>query len=74
MDIDISNGEVQGMHLGGQSFTIAEEMVAKLSAVVQSQAGMFEFNLQPVASIARERPLMVNSLVMSLVCHVDEQL
>jgi hypothetical protein len=74
MDIDFSNGEVQAMHLGAQTFTVAEEMVAKLSAVVQSQAGMFEFNLQPVASIQRERPLMVNSLVMSLVCHVDEQL
>jgi len=35
---------------------------------------MFEFRLQPVESVARERPLAVNNLVMTLVCHVDEQL
>jgi hypothetical protein len=74
MDIDFSNGEVQAMHLGGQTFTVAEEMVAKLSAVVQSQAGMFDFNLHPVASVSREKPVLVNHLVMSLVYHVDEEL
>jgi hypothetical protein len=74
MDVDFSNGEVQALHLGGQSLTVAEEMVAKLSAVVQAQAGMFEFRLCPVSSVARERPVLVNHLVMALVYHVDEQL
>lgn len=74
MDLDFSNSEVQAMHLGGQTLTLAEEMVAKLSAVVQSQSGMFEFRLQPVSSVPREQPIVVNQLVMSLVYHVDEQL
>jgi hypothetical protein len=74
MDIDFSNGEVQSVHLGGQIITDAGEMLPKLSAVVQSQSGMFEFRLHPVTSIDREKPIMVNQLVMSLVCHVDEQL
>ena len=74
MDVDFSNGEVQAMRLGGQTLTAAEDMVAKLSAVVQSQAGMFEFSLHPVASVSRAQPVMTNHLVMSLVYHVDEQL
>jgi hypothetical protein len=74
MDIDFSNGEVQAMHMGGKTFTVGEDMIAKLSSVVQSQAGMFEFRLHPVTSIAREKALLVNHLVMSLVYHVDEQL
>ena len=74
MEVDFCNSEVQAMHLGGRLLTAAEDMVAKLSAVVQSQAGMFEFRLLPVASVPRAKPLMINQLVMSLVYHVDEQL
>ncbi len=74
MDVDFSNGEVQALQLGKQQLTDAEEMIAKLSAVVQTQAGMFEFRIHPVASVPRNQPVMVNRLVMSLVYYVDEQL
>lgn len=74
MDVDFSDGEAQAMHLGARTFTRVEEMIDKLSAVVQAEGGMFEFRLHPVIPVARERPLMINQLVMSLVCHVDEQL
>jgi len=74
MDIDFSNGAAEAMHMANQIFTESKDMIAKLSAVVQMQAGMFEFRLQPVASVARDKPLMVNQLVMTLVCYVDEQL
>ena len=74
MDVDLSNGEVQAMYLGRDTFTESQDMINKLSAVVQAQGGMFEFRLHPVASVSRDHPLLVNQLVMSLVCHVDEQL
>ncbi len=73
MDVDFSNGEAQAMHMGNKRFTEPEDMIEKLSAVVQAQGGMFEFRLHPVTTVTRERPLMINQLVMSLVCHVDEQ-
>ncbi len=73
MDVDVSNGEVQAMHLGGEVFTERDEMIRKLSSVVQVQGGMFEFRMHPVASINREHPLRIDELVMTLVCHVDEQ-
>ena len=73
MDIDFSNGEAQALHLGNKTFIEGRDMIAKLSSVVQAQSGMFEFRLHPVASVARENALMVNQLVMSLVCYVDEQ-
>jgi hypothetical protein len=74
MEIDFSNGEAQMMYLGNQKLTESEEMIAKLSAIVKAQGGMFEFRLQPVASITRAQPLMVNQMVISLVCQVDEEI
>jgi hypothetical protein len=74
MDIDFSSGEVQALHLGGVTLTESGDLLAKLSAVVQAQGGMFEFRLHPVASVTRQQPLFINQLVMSLVCYVDEQL
>lgn len=74
MDIDFSGGEVHALHLGGQTLTESGDLLAKLSAVVQAQGGMFEFRLHPVASVTRHQPLFINQLVMSLVCYVDEQL
>ena len=74
MDIDFSEGKIQAMHMADNTFTESEDMVAKLSAVVEMQAGMFEFRLQPVVSVSRAQPLMVNQLVMTLVCYVDEKL
>src|SRR5882757_973760 len=68
MEIDFSNGEAQTMHLGDRSLTESEDMIGKMSAVVQAQSGMFEFRLQPVASVTRQHPLLMNQLVISLVC------
>jgi predicted Rossmann fold nucleotide-binding protein DprA/Smf involved in DNA uptake len=61
------------MHMGGKEFTESGDLIEKLSAVVQAQGGMFEFLLHPVTSVPRQRPLIVNHMVMSLVCHVDQQ-
>ncbi len=73
MDIDFSNGEVQALYLGNKTLTESDDLLAKLSAVVMAQGGMFEFRLSPVASVTRGQPLQINQLVMSLVCYVDEQ-
>jgi len=73
LDVDISEGEAQAMHMGAKTFTEVGEMIEKLSAVVQAAGGMFEFRLFPVIPVARSRPLMINQLVMSLVCYVDQQ-
>lgn len=74
MEIDFSNGEAQTLYLGNNALTESDDLVGKLGAVVQAKGGMFEFRLQPVASVPRDNPLMVNQLVLSLVCHVDEQI
>ena len=73
LDVDFFNGKAEAMHMGSRTFTDVRDMIDKLSAVVHAQGGMFEFRLQSVVPVARARPLMVNELVMSLVCHVDEQ-
>jgi hypothetical protein len=73
MDIDFSSGEVQALHLGNKVLTESGDLLAKLSAVVQAQGGMFEFQLHPVTSVSRAQPLLINQLVMALVCYVDEQ-
>ena len=74
MDIDFSEGEVHAMHIGKTTLTESQSMTAKLSAVVQAQAGMFEFKIHRIDSVSRAQPLMVNELVISLVCYVDEQI
>jgi len=74
MDVDFSHGEIQAMQLGNQTVTASADLIAKLSEVVQTGTGMFEFRLHPVTSVLREAPVLVNRLVMSLVYHVDEQL
>jgi len=73
MNIDFSCGEVHALHIGSTTLTESSDMLAKLSAVVQAQGGMFEFQLHPVTSVPRAQPLLINQLVMALVCYVDEQ-
>jgi len=73
LEIDFFNGEVHTLYLGKRSLTDVEEVVEKLSAVVQAQGGMFEFKMHAVVPVARPQPLTAMQLVMSLVCHVDEQ-
>jgi len=73
LDIDISAGEVQNMHVGANSFNDTVKMLDKLSAIVQAQTGMFEFRLAPVSFVARKQALSIHDLALKLVCHVDEQ-
>ncbi len=73
LDIDISEGEVQNMHMGASTFNEAGKMLDKLSAIVQSQSGMFEFRLTPVSLVPRAQALSIHDLAIKLVCHVDEQ-
>ena len=74
MDVDFSNGEAHALYLGKETFTECGDMVSRLSTVVQAQTGMFEFRTQVVTPVARPKALTVNELVMTLVCHVDEQM
>ncbi len=62
------------MYLGPHTIVDPDEMISKLSAVVQSKGGMFEFRIQPVATVQRVQPLQISQLVMSLVFYVDEQM
>ena len=73
LEIDFFNGEVHTLHLGDRALTDPVELIEKLSAVVQTKAGMFEFRMRSVIPVSRPRPLTATQLVMSLVCHVDEQ-
>jgi hypothetical protein len=73
LDIDISSGEVQTMHIGGETFSDTRKMLDKLSAIVQAQSGMFEFRLAPVSLAPRTNALSIHDLAIQLVCHVDEQ-
>jgi hypothetical protein len=73
LDVDISGGEVQTMHMGGAAVHETTAMLDKLSAIVHTQAGMFEFRLGPVSLAARGQPLSTHDLALKLVCHVDEQ-
>jgi hypothetical protein len=73
LEIDFFNGEVHSLHIGNRSLTEVTDLVEKLSAVVQAQGGMFEFKMHSVIPVHRLRPLTATQLVMSLVCHVDEQ-
>jgi hypothetical protein len=73
LEIDFFNGEVHSLHIGKQTLTEINDLIDKLSAVVQANGGMFEFKMHSVVPVKRHRPLTITQLVMSLVCHVDEQ-
>ncbi len=73
LEVDVFNGEVHALHIGDRTLTEIADLIEKLSAVVQAQGGMFEFKMHSVLPVARPRPLTIAQLVMSLVCHVDEQ-
>lgn len=73
LEVDFFNGEVHSLHIGAKTLTEVPDLVDKLSSVVQAQGGMFEFRMHSVIPVARRQPLTTTQLVMSLVCHVDEQ-
>ena len=74
LDLDISSGEVQTMHIGGQSFNETEKMLDKLSTVVHSQAGMFEFRLAPVSLSPRTQALSIHDLAIQPEIWVEPEL
>src|SRR5476649_704437 len=74
LEVDFFNGEVHSLHIGSRTLTEVADLIDKLSAVVQAKGGMFEFKMHSIIPVARPRPLTITQLVMSLVCHVDEQI
>ncbi len=74
MEIDLSEGQAHGLHIGATLLTVTRQIVAELSSLVETGDGMFEFSAQPIVSVARDEPLLVTELVMLLVLHVDEKL
>ena len=74
MEIDLSEGQAHGLHIGDTLVTVTPHIVAELSLLVESGEGMFEFAAQPIVSVQREDPLPISELVMLLVLHVDEKL
>jgi len=74
VEMDLSEGEAHGLHIGDYFLTEPSEIVAELSFMVEAGDGMFEFSAQPVASVQRNEPLPIHEFVMLLVLHVDEKL
>ena len=72
MEIDLSEGQAHGLHIGKALVTVTPQIVAELSLLVESGDGMFEFAAQPIVSVPREDPLPISELVMLLVLHVNE--
>lgn len=74
VEMDLSEGQAHGLHIGDYFLTEPSQIVAELSFMVETGDGMFEFSAQPVVSVRRPEPLPISELVMLLVLHVDEKL
>ncbi len=74
IEIDLSEGHAHGLHIGNTMLIETAQIVAELSYAIETGSGRFEFALQPIVSVERERPLAINELVMQLVLRVDEKL
>ena len=74
IEMDLSEGNAHGLHIGETFLTDSRQIVAELSFLVETGEGMFEFKAQPVVSVRRDEPLQISELVMLLVLHVDEKL
>jgi hypothetical protein len=74
VEMDLSEGQAHGLHIGDHFLTETRQIVAELSFMVETGDGMFEFSAQPIVSVQRDEPLPINELVMLLVLHVDEKL
>ncbi|MCE0482987.1 MAG: DUF4388 domain-containing protein [Methylacidiphilales bacterium] len=73
LEIEISNGSVQTMRIGASAINETPQMLEKLGTIIQSQSGMFDFQIVPVSFSKNPQPLKIHDLAMQLVCHVDEQ-
>jgi hypothetical protein len=74
VEMDLSEGQAHGLHIGDHFLTEPSQIVAELSFMVESGEGMFEFASQPIVSVRHDEPLPISELVMLLVLHVDEKL
>ena len=74
MEMDLSEGQAHGLHIGDYFLTEPSEIIEELSFMVETGDGMFEFSAQPVVSVRGDEPLPINEFVMLLVLHVDEKL
>src|SRR5271156_5112961 len=74
VEMDLSEGQAHGLHIGDYYLTESAQIVAELSFMVETGDGMFEFTSQPIVSVQRNEPLPISELVMLLVLHVDEKL
>ena len=74
VEMDLSESQAHGLHIGDYFLTERSQIVAELSFIVETGEGMFEFSVQPVVSMPRDEPLPISELVMLLVLHVDEKL
>jgi hypothetical protein len=74
MEVDLSEGQAHGLHIGEALLTTTAQIVAELSLLVETGEGMFEFSAEPIVSVQRDEPLSISELVMLLVLHVDEKL
>src|SRR5476651_2213206 len=67
IEMDLCEGHAHGLHIGDNFLTEPRQLVAELSFMVETGAGMFEFSAQPVVSVQRDEALPINELVMLLV-------
>jgi hypothetical protein len=74
MEMDLSEGQAHGLHIGDYFLTEPSEIIEELTFMVETGDGMFEFSAQPVVSVRGDEPLPINEFVMLLVLHVDEKL
>jgi hypothetical protein len=74
VEMDLSEGQAHGLHIGDYFLTETAQIIAELSFLVETGEGMFEFSAQPVVSVQRDEPLPISEFVMLLVLHVDEKL
>lgn len=74
IEVDLSEGQTHGLHIGTTMLFEAAQIVAELSYAIETGNGRFEFTMQPIVSVPRDRPLPINELVMQLVLRVDERL
>jgi hypothetical protein len=69
IEMDLSEGQAHGLHIGPSFVTEQSQIVAELSFMVETGEGMFEFSAQPIVSVQRNEALPINELVMLLVLH-----
>jgi hypothetical protein len=74
VEMDLSEGQAHGLHIGNNLLTERSQIVPELSVLIETGDGLFEFSVQSIVPVQHDRPLPISELVMLLVLHVDEKL